>query len=292
MFKDGRIAAKVKRLQLVSTKLVEGLLAGNYRSVFRGPGIEFDEVREYVEGDDARLIDWNVSSRLGNPFTKTFREEREIVLFLIVDLSASLFSSEGERSRRAVETLLLSLLSLAAIKNNDRVGAVFFSDRIEKWVPPKKGKKHALRLIKDMTGFSPRGKGSDLAQALRASGEALKRRGIVIILSDFKTGGYFKELSLLGRKHDVIALRIGDPVDLEYPVSGLVHLQDPETGEVVLGIGFSRKFKTGYEEFWQIHRRQWLRECERRGIATLEISTDEDPGTKLVQFFNRRRGRG
>ncbi len=291
MLKDGRLAAQVRRLQLVSTKLVEGLLAGNYRSVFRGPGIEFDEVREYVEGDDARLIDWNVSSRIGNPFTKTFREEREIVLFLIVDLSASVFALQGERSRRGVETLLLSLLSFAAIKNNDRVGAVFFSDRIEKWISPKKGKKHALRLIKDMSEFSPEGKGSDLAQALRASGEALKRRGIVVILSDFKTGGYFKELSLLGRKHDVIALRLADASDLEYPESGLAHLQDPETGEVVLGVGFSRKFKEAYEEFWQIHRRQWLRECERRGIATLEISTEDDPGEKLVQFFKRRRGR-
>ncbi len=287
MNKD-RLASRVKRLQIVSTKLVEGILAGNYRSVFRGPGMEFDEVREYVEGDDARLIDWNVSSRLGSLYTKTFREEREVVLFLVVDVSSSIFSGGG--GRREVVTLLVSLLSFAAIRNNDRVGAVFFSDGIEKWVSPRKGKKHALRLIGDTADFRPAGRGSDLGQALRASGEALKRRGIVFILSDFKTGGYERELSILSRKHDVIAVRVCDPVDNEYPASGLAYLQDPETGEVIPGLGFSPAFREAYEDFQQLRRRQWLLECGRRGVSTLEISTTQDPGERLVQFFKRRRG--
>ncbi len=287
MNKD-KLASRVKRLQIVSTKLVEGLLAGNYRSVFRGPGIEFDEVREYVEGDDARLIDWNVSSRLGSPYTKTFREEREIVLFLVVDVSRSIFAGGGGR-RREIETLLVSLLSFAAIRNNDRVGAVFFSDRIEKWISPKKGKKHALRLIGDAVDFRPAGRGSDLGQALRASGEALKRRGIVFILSDFKTGGYERELSILGRKHDVIAVRVIDPVDNEYPETGLAYLQDPETREVIPGAGFSPAFRRDYAEFQQVRRRQWLRDCGRQGVSTLDLLTTEDPGEKLVQFFKRRR---
>jgi uncharacterized protein (DUF58 family) len=288
MNKD-RLAARIKRLQIVTTKLVEGLLAGNYRSVFRGPGIEFDEVREYVEGDDARLIDWNVSSRLSGTFTKTFREEREIVLFLVVDLSRSVFFPSGEKSRREIETLLVSLLSFAAIRNNDRVGAVFFTDRIEKWIPPRKGKKHALRLIKDIIDFKPEGRGSDLSQALRASGEALKRRGIVFVISDFKTSGYFPQLSVLGRKHDVIAVRIGDPADHEYPETGLAYLQDPETRETLVGAGFSRSFRGEYAEFQQFRNRQWVRECARQGIGVIDVFTGDDPGLKLVQFFRRRR---
>lgn len=287
MNKD-RLASRVKRLQIISTRLVEGILAGNYRSVFRGPGMEFDEVREYVEGDDARLIDWNVSSRMGSPYTKTFREERELVLFLVVDYSASVFAGGGARSE--IATQLVSLLSFAAIRNNDRVGAVFFSDRIEKWVPPKKGKKHALRLIGDTIEFEPQGRGSDLALALRASGEALKRRGIVFIISDFKTGGYDRELSLLARKHDVIAVRLVHPVDNEYPPSGLAYLQDPETGEVIPGLGFSPAFRESYEDFQMLRRRQWLMDCGRRGVSTLEIMTSEDPGEKLIRFFERRRG--
>ena len=285
-----RILSQVKRIRLISTELVENLLAGNYRSVFKGPGIEFDEVREYVEGDDARLIDWNVSSRFDDVFTKTFREERELSLFLIVDLSSSL-DSGSRRSRRDVQNILVALFTLAAVQNNDRVGAVFFTDRIEHWVPPVKGKKHALRLIQDSVSFSPEGGGSDLAPALRAAAEALKRRGIVVVLSDFKTSDYARDLSLLARRQDVIAVRITDPMDTDYPPTGLVHIRDPETGRTVLASGASPKFRRQYREFWEAQRRQWQRECQRRRVSTLEISTDEDPAAKLIQFFRRRRKR-
>ena len=281
--------SRLKGLQIVSTKLVEGILAGGYRSVFKGQGMEFDEVREYVETDDARLIDWNVSSRFGGVFTKTFREEREITLFLLVDVSASVFAGGG--SRRHVAQTILSLLSFAAIQNSDRVGAVFFSDRIEKWIPPRKGTRHALRLIGDMLHFSPRGRGSDLALALRASCEALKRRGIVFVLSDFKTGGYQKELLLLARKHDLIAVRVFAPADDEFPETGIAFLEDPETREVLAGAGLSAKFRSDYSEFREMARRAWLRDCDRLGVSALEISTLDDPGEKLLQFFRRRRSR-
>jgi uncharacterized protein (DUF58 family) len=284
-----RLRSRVKGLQIISTKLVEGILAGNYRSVFKGQGIEFDEVREYVDTDDARLIDWNVSSRFGNSFTKTFREEREITLFLVVDVSPSVFMGPGEGSRRETATLLLSLLSFAAIHNSDRVGALFFTDRIEKWIPPRKGKSHAMRLMGDMLHFNPLGRGSDLALALRASGEALKRRGIVFILSDFKTGGYQRELSILARKHDVIAVRVFSPADDEFPETGLAYLRDPETCEVLIGAGISPAFRDEYNDYRQARRRQWLRECGRLGVSTIEISTQDDPGEKLTQFFKRRR---
>lgn len=291
MIDRGRLLSSVKRIQLVATRLVENLLAGDYRSVFRGPGIEFDEVREYVEGDDARLIDWNVSSRMDAPYTKTFREERELTLVLVVDVSASLLSGLPNRTRRELVAELFALLSLAGAVNNDRVGAVLFSDRIESWVAPRKGKRHALRLITDMVGVQPAGRGSDLSLALRTTGEALKRRGVVIVISDFKTSGYLPDLTLMGRRHDVIAVRITDPVDREFPVSGLVRLDDPESRRTILAPGYSQRFRTAYREFWDQQRRTWLSECRRRGIGTMEISTDQDPAAQLIRYFERRKGR-
>jgi uncharacterized protein (DUF58 family) len=286
---QNRVYQSARRLQLISNKLVESLLAGNYRSVFKGQGIEFDEVREYVEGDDARLIDWNVSSRMGTPFTKMFREERELTLFLLVDMSASMTGGTAEETRRGVQRLLFALLSLAAAQNNDKIGAVFFSDEIEHWVSPVKGRKHALRLIQDMVRFEPKGRGSDLALALRTAGEALKRRGICVVLSDFKTTGYFKDLSLLSRRHDVIAVRIVDPVDELFPETGLFRLEDPETGRTILAPGRSRRFRKQYHDYWAEQRRQWRRECRRRGVSTLEVGTDDDPAATLLRFFQRRR---
>jgi uncharacterized protein (DUF58 family) len=284
-----RLQKKVRRLNIESTRLVENLLAGNYRSVFRGPGIEFDEVREYVEGDDARLIDWNVSSRSSGAYTKTFKEERELLLFMLVDTSASIFTAGPEGPRREAQTLLFSLLAFAAIRNNDMVGACLFSDHVENWVPPMKGKKHVMRMIQDLISFEPTGSGSDLAMAIRASGEALTRRGICVILSDFKTEGYMKDLSILGRRHDVIAVRLVDPLDLDYPETGLIHLRDPESGRSVLARGRSARYRRQYHDFWQIHLRRWRRECHRRGVSTLVVRTDEDPANQLVRFFRRRK---
>ncbi len=281
--------AKIRNLPLVSSRLVDGFLSGNYRSVFKGPGLEFDEVREYAEGDDARFIDWNVTSRLGAPYTKTFREEREIVLFLIVDISASLRAGSGKFRKQDTAAILSSLLAFSAVHNNDKVGAVFFSDRIEKWVPPMKGKKQVFRLIEDGMNLKAKGKGSDLKKAIRTVYESLNRRGICIILSDFRTPPCWKELSMLGKKHDLIALKITDPSDLEFPFSGLIELVDPETGATIYGAGHSRKFRTDYREFWETNDIFWRRECLRRGIPTLEISTSDDPVLRLLSFFSRRK---
>ncbi len=284
-----RLLSSVKRIQLVATRLVENLLAGDYRSVFRGPGIEFDEVREYVEGDDARQIDWNVSSRMNSPYTKTFREERELTLVLLVDVSASLMFGSPQRTRREVVAELFALLSLAAAVNNDRVGAVLFSDQIESWVAPKKGKRHVLRLIADTIAVEPKGRGSDLALALRTTGEALKRRGVVIVISDFKTHGYLPDLTLMGRRHDVIAIRIVDPLDREFPQAGLIRLEDPESQRTILAPGSSESFRKAYHDFWEAERRSWLAECRRRRIGTLEVRTDRDPAAQLIRFFESRK---
>jgi uncharacterized protein (DUF58 family) len=266
-------------------------MSGNYRSVFKGPGIEFSEVREYVEGDDTRLIDWNVTSRMNTAYTKTFREERELVLFLVADMSPSLFQTSGSSSLREIAETIVAVFTFGAISNNDQVGGVFFTDEIEHWVPAMKGKRHGFRLIQDFISFEPKGKGSDLAGALRTTGEVLKRRGIVIIISDFKTAGYQRDLSLLAHRHDVIAVRLSSPEEAEFPRMGLVTLSDPEIGKTFTVSGESQPFRQSYADYWKNQRIQWLRECRKRGVSPLEISAGEDPVTKLFQFFQRRKGR-
>ena len=283
--------SKIRHIPIVSLKLVEGLLAGNYRSVFRGPGLEFDEVRDYTQEDDSRFIDWNVTSRMDSPYIKTFREERELVMFLIVDVSASMRSGSGKMSREDTASVLSVLLAHAAIQNNDRVGAVFFSDEIEHWVPPLKGRKHISRLIADMQEISPRGRGTGLDLAVKTVQESLKRRSICVILSDFMTAGGWQELTLLSRKHDVIAVRISDPDDERFPESGLVYLKDPESGRILPSLGLSGKFRKEHHDFWTTHEIQWFRECRRRGIDTLDVSTNDDPVMKLISYFSRRKRR-
>lgn len=283
--------SRIKNLPLASAKLVESLLSGNYRSVFRGPGLEFDEVREYNEADDSRFIDWNVTSRLGVPYMKTFREEREMILFLLIDVSASLQSGTGRFSKQDMVTVISSLLAFSAVHNNDRVGAVFFSDRIEKWVPPRKGKKQVFRLVEDMVHLPPEGRGSDLAHAIRTVYESLNRRGICVIISDFRVNPSWREMSLLAKKHDVIAVKISDPSEKIFPFTGMVRLRDPETGARMTVPGGSRTFRHNYRAFWDAYHLFWQRECRRRRVDTLTISTNDDPVEKLVQFFQGRRRR-
>ncbi len=289
MTEGDRFFKQVRRLEIVSTRLVESLPAGNYRSVFRGTGMEFDEVRDYVPGDDVRRIDWNVTSRMGNPYTKTYREEREINLFLMVDMSGSLYYSSGAEPKHRIALLVFAILAISAISNNDKVGGIFFTDRIERWVPPKKGKKHVLRLINDLLTLKPAGSGSDLKLALRTVSESLKRKGICVIISDFKTEAYWTELGHLARKHDVIAVKLFDAADFEFPDTGVTELEDPETGDVIVSEGLFKSFRQKYNAFWDQHHLHWQHECHRLGVETLLIGTSEDAGLKLVQFFKKRR---
>lgn len=285
------LLSKAKSLHIVSSRLLEGLLSGNYRTVFKGRGMEFDEVREYVDTDDARNIDWNVSSRMGFPYTKTFREEREIALFLVVDVSASMATGTAEMTKADAANVVSALFTLAAVHNSDKVGALFFSDRIEKLVTPGKGMTHASRLVRDMATLSPEGKGSNLALACRIVHESLKRRGICVIVSDFRMRTDLRELTILSRKHDVIAVKIVDPADAEFPRTGLIELTDPEEHHRLLVYGKSRKFQKEYRDFWQMEQSLWQRNCRKRGIDSLVLSTDQDPAQRLIQFFSRRKGR-
>ena len=284
------LSARVRNLHVRSRKLVDNLFAGNYHSVFKGPGLEFDEVRDYEYGDDIRFIDWNVSSRMASPYSKTFREERELVLFVLVDVSASLSMGGEGNNKRDVAGNLFALLALAAVANNDKVGSLLFSDCIEELVVPDKGRKHVLRQISEVLGQRPVGRGSDLAAALRTANQSLKRKSIVIILSDFRSEGYRNELTLLARKHDVVAVRLTDPLDRDFPPTGLVELEDPETGEGFSVWGRMPGMRKQYSEFWEDHHRRWLDICRSSGADVLEVDTDEDAAAALQNFFRRRRG--
>lgn len=286
-----RLLSRAKSLRITSSRLLEGLLSGSYRSVFKGPGIEFDEVREYTTGDDIRAIDWNVTSRMGAPYTKTFREEREILLYLVLDVSGSMYAGAAGASKIDLACELSALFIYSAVQNNDRIGGALFSDTIEKWVPPAKGKTHASRLIRDIVTLRPEGAGSDLALGIRTAYETMKRRGICVIISDFRTACGLRELALLARKHDVIAVRIVDESDFAFPVDGFIELKDPESGKSLPVLGSSRRFRQEYHDFWKAEHAIWEQSYRRRGVATLTIDTHEDPADRLIRFFAARRRR-
>ncbi len=288
MTDQGEISRQVKRIQLVSKRLVDTLFTGNYKSLFRGPGLEFDEVRGYISGDDTRFIDWNVSSRMGEPYTKTFKEEREMNLMILLDSSASLCLDSGG-SKREMAGYIFSLIAHAANANNDRVGTLVFSDRIEQYHAPMKGNKNILKQVSQVLSFTPEGTGSDLALATRTAMELMKRRGICFIISDFKTDGYWKELSLLARKHDVIAVSLYDKRERELPRVGLVELRDRETGRGQLFYGGSRQLREEYHEFWDLHYYKLVEHCRANGIDYVEIESGDDPLERIIQFFKRRK---
>lgn len=282
-------AARLRQLQIVAQRLVESLLAGNYRSVFKGVGIEFDEVREYVEGDDTRLIDWNVSSRMGEMYTKTFREEREMTLFLVIDLSSSLNYGSSGRSMREVSLIASALLTLAAVQNNDKVGGALFGGSVTRWVQPAKGRTHALRLLQDIVSATISEEGTSLAESLRIVRESIKRRGIIVIISDFQTSDYQRELALVAKRHDVIAIRVSDPVMDGLPNFPLLTISDAETGRTAVLDGKSRRFRFEFENFWNQQRQHWERECRRLGISALEISTVDNVAERMIHFFRHQK---
>lgn len=281
--------SRVKNLSIVARKLAEGIFAGNYRSVFRGPGLEFDEVREYTDGDDVRNIDWNVSSRMDSLFSKKFREERELNFFFVIDISASIDIGCGKIPRREAIGIISSLLAYSAIFNNDRVGAIFYSDKIEKWIPAQKGHRQVSRIINDMMRLKATGSGSDLSIALSTLNKTLNRRAICVILSDFKTQSGWSDLSLLAKKHDVIAIKVTDPIDSVINVKGLISAVDPESGFSRFFIGRSKTLQDQYREFWEKNHYYWLKECQRRNVDTCVISTDKDPIQELTAHFKRRK---
>lgn len=286
-----RLKARLKKLSLFSDVIIQGLYAGNYRSIFRGQGMDFQEVRDYVPGDDIRHIDWNVTSRFGIPHTKVFREEKELNLFIIVDSSLSMDSGTGKYSKTEMAEILFSIFSLAALENGDKVGALFFGDTVHHSMSPKKGRTHILALIKNFSQYGHGQKGSDISLALRTTREILKRRSMCVLISDFRTQGFLSDLFLLKAHHDLMLIRINDKTDYDFPDTGLLKLKDPETGETLLAHGRSMTFKTSYASDWEKNTIQLLEETRKNKIPFLDINTDSDPVEEIRSFFSARRGK-
>jgi uncharacterized protein (DUF58 family) len=281
------VLRQVKGIELRARSLVNTLFTGEYRSVFRGQGIEFAEVRAYQQGDDFRAIDWNVSARMGHPFVKTFMEERELTLLLIVDQSGSLhFGRPYTKAGLAVE--VAAVLALAAARHNDRVGALLFADVPEYVVRPAKGRGHALRVIRDLVAFAPRGRGTNLAGALSYAAKLLRHRAIVVVLSDFRAEGWEQPLGRLLAKHEVVAITIDDPREYDLPDAGWVELEDAETGQRILVDTSHTKTRTRIRVAAERVQQERTRKLVQAGVDRVALHTTVPYGAPLRRAFAER----
>jgi uncharacterized protein (DUF58 family) len=287
------VMRQVRRLQLRARRAVQTLLGGEYHSAFKGAGLSFEEVREYQPGDDVRGIDWNVTARVGAPFVKRYVEERELTLVLVTDLSASLRFGTGTHTKKAVASELAAVIAFCAIGNNDRVGLLGFTDRVERYLPPGKGTRHALRLLRDVLFFEPEGTGTDLGAALDYLNRVQRRRAIVFVLSDFPAGDYAPALRRAARKHDLIAVRLADPREESWPAVGLVQLEDAETGRQVLIDTSNRRFRERFAADAHARRAAFTRLTRTAQVDLIDAGTDGRHFDALLRFFRlreRRRG--
>lgn len=282
---------QIRRLQLRARRAVEDLLGGEYHSVFKGMGIAFEEVREYQPGDDVRLIDWNVTARMGHPFIKRFIEERELTVMLLVDCSRSQSFGTGQHQKREVAAELAAVLAFSAISNNDKVGLIAFTDRVERFVPPRKGTRHVLRLIRDVLYFRPTHLGTCLREGLDYLNRVVRRRAIVFLLSDFLDQGFERSLKQTGRRHDLVGIRLTDLREEELPPVGLLELEDAETGQRLLLDTMSRQVREAFARNAR-RRRQALQQLAHAARMDLvDVSTNGDHLEALIRFFQLRERR-
>ncbi len=285
------LAKKIRYIEIYTSKAVNDILAGEYHSVFKGQGMEFEEVREYQPGDEVRSIDWNVTARMGHPFVKRFVEERELTVTFLVDLSASGDFGSSDKLKNEVAAELCALLAFSAIKNNDKVSLIVFTDEIELFVPPGKGTTHVLRLIRELLNFKPRQARTNIPGAIEYLGHVTRKQSVVFLVSDFLESDFEKPLRVVGRKHDVIAVSITDPREVKMPDVGLVELEDAETGELIQIDTGSAAFRGRYEALGT-ERAGKLNELFRSmGIDLIEIFTNRDYVRDLVKFFRTRERR-
>jgi uncharacterized protein (DUF58 family) len=279
---------KVKHIEIRTSRLVNEALGGEYHSVFKGRGMEFDEVREYQYGDDIRTIDWNVSARQGHLYVKRYVEERELTVMLMVDLSASKDFGSAGRMKNELAAELASLLAFSAIKNNDRVGALIFTDEVEKYIPPKKGRKHVLRVVREVLAYEPRGQKTSIAAAIKYLDNVLTKKSVVFLISDFLDEGYEKSLRVANQRHDLIAFPISDPREGELPQVGIVQLLDPETGEITYVDTSLRQVREKYEKLWKGQVELRNRIFRKNRVEFVEIATHRPYDVSLVKFFRQR----
>ena len=282
------ILKQVRRVEIATRGLVNEVFSGEYHSVFKGRGMNFAEVRAYQYGDDIRSIDWNVTARTGTPFVKVFDEERELTVMLVVDVSASGDFGSRSRMKGEVAVEICAVLAFSAITNNDKVGLIIFSDRIEKFVPPRKGRRHGLRVLRELLYFQPEGRGTDVAGALGYLARVVRRRAVVFVVSDFFDTGYQKALAVAGRRHDTIVIRMGDPRERELPAVGYIELEDAETGEPLTVHVSDPAFREAFDHDVTETRTTLEREFRKTGIDVIEISTDRPYADRLMRFFRQR----
>jgi uncharacterized protein (DUF58 family) len=285
------IFKKVRRIEITTKRVVNDLFSGEYHSTFKGQGMEFEEVREYQPGDDIRLIDWNVTARTGYPHIKKFREERELSVVLLVDASSSGRFGTRERFKSEMAAGLCAVLAFSAIKNNDKVGLIIFTDTIEKFVPPQKGRGHVLRLIREVLAFRPTGVGTDISGAVEYMTKVIRRKSVVFVLSDFLSEGYLKPIQIANNKHDIIAMKITDPRETGFESVGLLELEDAETGEVYVVDTSSREFRREFAARAQEDLLSLKRQFQLINLDFINVQTDRSYVVPLINFFKMRERR-
>lgn len=288
---SAEVMAQVRRIQIRTNRLANDLLAGEYESVFKGQGMEFREVRAYVPGDDVRLIDWNVTARTGHPQVKVLAEERELTVMLVVDASGSGRFGSGRRMKNELAAELCAVLAFSAIKNNDRVGLLIFTDQVELHVPPSKGRKHVLRVIREILYFEPKRQGTSLKHALDYLNRVQKRRAVCFLVSDFMDQGYERPLQATAKRHDLIAALISDPRESELPGVGLVAVRDAETGREVLVDTSDAEVRGAYRQAWEERQRTVDALLRRHRVDALHLSTGQPYADELHRFFRQREKR-
>jgi len=285
------ILKKVRRVEITTRGLVNEVFSGEYHPVFKGRGMNFAEVREYQYGDDIRSIDWNVTARTGHPFVKVFEEERELTVMLVVDVSASGDFGTRGRMKGEVAVEICALLAFSAIKNNDKVGLIIFSDRIEKFVPPRKGRSHVLRVLREIFYHQPEGRGTDIRCALEYLTHVIKRRALVFLVSDFKATPFEKALSVAGRRHDLIAVHMGDQRESVLPSLGYMEFEDAETGELLTVNTADVRFRAEFESRAARERAELGRTLRHSRVDVIDIDTGQPYVKPLMLFFKERGGR-
>ncbi|MEP6614985.1 MAG: DUF58 domain-containing protein [Ginsengibacter sp.] len=288
MLTTAEILKKVKELEIISRKLTTHMFTGEYHSAFKGRGMSFREVREYAHGDDVRFIDWNVSARFSHPFTKVFEEERELTVILLVDVSASsLFGTVHQRKKELI-TEVGAVLTFSAVNNNDKVGVIFFSDKVEKYIPPKKGKQHALFIVRELLTAEPKRTGTDINEAIKFFNRASKQKSIAFIMSDFLDEQYEDNLRVIGNRHDVIGLKVYDKMDMELPDVGMLQVEDLETCKAKWLDTSNKMVQYNYQQHFLEESERCKSIFRKAGAELLHIRTDEDYVKILQQFFIKR----
>jgi len=279
---------KVRKIEIKTRRLSDHVFGGEYHSTFKGRGMTFSEVRQYQYGDDVRSIDWNVTARYNEPFVKVFEEERELTLMLLVDISGSEFFGTKDQFKNEVVTEVAATLAFSAMQNNDKIGLILFSDQIELFIPPKKGKSHVLRIIRELLEFEPQSTKTDLAQALKYFTNVMKKKAIVFVLSDFITEGYADTLKIVSGKHDVTGIRIYDEKEEQIPNMGMVQMQDEETGELLLVNTLSKSVRNHYHAYYRERVEAFKDAFRKSGAGVVDCRVDESYVKKLLGYFKRR----